>query len=66
MALVEAMLCGRPAIVTDVAGNTELIEHGLSGFVGSLIRGKVRGEAEKGMLAALKLTKAKLEGKGPM
>ena len=33
LALVEAMLCGRPAIVTDVAGNTELIEHGLSGFV---------------------------------
>ena len=26
---------------------------GLSGFVGRLIRGKVRGEAEKGMLAAL-------------
>jgi hypothetical protein len=36
---------------------------GLSGFVGSLIRGKVRGEAEKGMLAALKLTKARLEGR---
>jgi hypothetical protein len=35
---------------------------GLSGFVGTMIRGKVRGEAEKGMLAALKLTKAKLEG----
>jgi hypothetical protein len=34
---------------------------GLSGFVGSLIRGKVRGEAEKGMLAALKLTKARME-----
>ena len=34
---------------------------GLSGFVGSLIRGKVRGEAEKGMAAALKITKATLE-----
>lgn len=34
---------------------------GLSGFVGSLIRGKVRGEAEKGMLAVLKTTKARLE-----
>jgi glycosyltransferase involved in cell wall biosynthesis len=33
LALVEAMLCGRPAIVTDVAGNTELVEHGISGFV---------------------------------
>jgi len=34
---------------------------GLSGFVGSLIRGKVRGEAEKGMTAALKTTKTTLE-----
>jgi hypothetical protein len=34
---------------------------GLSGFVGSLIRGKVRGEVEKGMQAALKITKEKLE-----
>jgi hypothetical protein len=35
---------------------------GLSGFVGSLIRGKVRGEVESGMQAALKLTKARMEG----
>jgi hypothetical protein len=34
---------------------------GLSGFVGTIIRGKVRGEAEKGMIAALRTTKAKLE-----
>jgi hypothetical protein len=34
---------------------------GLSGFTGSLIRGKVRGEAEKGMQAALSTTKTKLE-----
>ena len=34
---------------------------GLSGFTGSLIRGKVRGEAEKGMLAVLRATKARLE-----
>jgi hypothetical protein len=34
---------------------------GLSGFVGSLIRGKVRGEAEKGMQAVLTVTKANLE-----
>lgn len=33
LALVEAMLCGRPAIVTDVAGNSEMIEDGVSGFV---------------------------------
>jgi hypothetical protein len=34
---------------------------GLTGFIGSMIRGKVRGEAEKGMLAALKITKTKME-----
>src|SRR5262245_1450943 len=34
---------------------------GLSGFVGKMIRGKVRGEAEKGMQAVLKTTKANLE-----
>jgi glycosyltransferase involved in cell wall biosynthesis len=33
LALVEAMLCSRPAIVTDVAGNAELVEDGDSGFV---------------------------------
>ena len=36
---------------------------GLSGFVGRLVRGKVRGEAEKGMLAALSTTKARAEAK---
>ncbi len=34
---------------------------GLGGFTGSLIRGKVRGEAEKGVQAALKITKMRLE-----
>lgn len=34
---------------------------GLSGFVGSLIRGKVRSEAEKGIQAALASTKAAME-----
>lgn len=34
---------------------------GLSGFVGRLIRGKVRGEAEKGMQAVLNLTKQRME-----
>ena len=33
LVVVEAMLCGRPCIVTDVAGNTELIEDNVSGFV---------------------------------
>ena len=34
---------------------------GLSGFVGSLIRGKVRREAEEGMEAALRGIKARIE-----
>jgi hypothetical protein len=34
---------------------------GLSGFIGSVVRGKARGGAEKGMQAALTSTKAKME-----
>jgi glycosyltransferase involved in cell wall biosynthesis len=33
LALVEAMLCARPAMVTNVGGNADLIEDGRSGFV---------------------------------
>jgi glycosyltransferase involved in cell wall biosynthesis len=33
LAVVEAMLCGRACIVTDVAGNAELLEDNISGFV---------------------------------
>jgi glycosyltransferase involved in cell wall biosynthesis len=33
LALVEAMWCGRPAIVTDVAGNAEVCVDGKTGFV---------------------------------
>jgi hypothetical protein len=36
---------------------------GLGGFVGSLIRGKVRSEAEKGMQAALTITKNRMESR---
>jgi hypothetical protein len=36
---------------------------GLSGFVGRVIRGKVRGEAEKGTAAQMRVTKTRLEGK---
>lgn len=31
--IVEAMLCGRPCVVTDVAGNAELMKDNISGFV---------------------------------
>ncbi|BAU11552.1 glycosyl transferase group 1 [Leptolyngbya sp. NIES-3755] len=33
LALIEAMICGRPAIVTNVGGNAEWIEEGKTGFV---------------------------------
>jgi|LakMenEpi03Aug12_release.lakeMendotaPanAssembly.Ray.scaffolds.fasta_scaffold75289_3 glycosyltransferase involved in cell wall biosynthesis len=33
LALIEAMAFGRPAIVTDVGGNTELIDDNITGFV---------------------------------
>lgn len=36
---------------------------GLGDFVGSIIRGKVRSEVEKGMQAALTITKARMEGR---
>ncbi|WKK24897.1 glycosyltransferase family 4 protein [Streptomyces olivoreticuli] len=31
--IVEAMLCGRPVVVSDVAGNAELLQDGVTGFV---------------------------------
>jgi glycosyltransferase involved in cell wall biosynthesis len=33
LALTEAMICGRPAVVTDVGGNAELVDDGRTGFV---------------------------------
>lgn len=45
LALVEAMLCGRPAIVTDVAGNAELLEDGVTGFVAAAATPRHLGEA---------------------
>jgi glycosyltransferase involved in cell wall biosynthesis len=33
LAIVEAMLCGRPVVATDVAGHSEIIEDGVTGFL---------------------------------
>jgi glycosyltransferase involved in cell wall biosynthesis len=33
IALVEAMLCGRPAVVTDVGGNAEILDNNETGFI---------------------------------
>jgi glycosyltransferase involved in cell wall biosynthesis len=31
--MVEAMMCARPVIATDVAGHSEIIEDGVTGFL---------------------------------
>lgn len=33
LSLVEALICGRPALATDVAGHAELITEGVNGFM---------------------------------
>jgi glycosyltransferase involved in cell wall biosynthesis len=33
LAMLEAMLCGRPVVATDVAGHSEIIEDGVTGFL---------------------------------
>jgi glycosyltransferase involved in cell wall biosynthesis len=33
LSMVEAMLCGRPVIVTDVAGNSEPLEDNITGYI---------------------------------
>lgn len=35
LAGVEAMLCHRPVILTDVAGNSEIVQNGVTGFLAS-------------------------------
>lgn len=37
LAVVEAMICGRPALVTDVGGHTEWITDGKQGFVSNAV-----------------------------
>lgn len=33
LAVLEAMMCGRPTITTDVGGNREILSHGKTGFI---------------------------------
>ena len=33
LSLVEAMACGLPCVVTDVGGNREIVQHGITGLV---------------------------------
>jgi glycosyltransferase involved in cell wall biosynthesis len=34
--LVEAMAAGRPVIVTNAGGNAELVQEGITGFIGQI------------------------------
>ena len=45
LAVVEAMLCARPCIVTDVAGNKELIEDNVQGFIAAAPKAEFLDEA---------------------
>ncbi len=52
LAVVEAMICGRPSVVTDVGGHTEWVENGKHGFVAELANALSFGEAlERAWLA---------------
>lgn len=33
LAILEAMMCGRPTVTTDVGGNREILEDGITGFI---------------------------------
>lgn len=41
ISLAEAMAAGRPAVVTDVGGNTELIEENITGFIAASPAGEM-------------------------
>jgi len=45
LSLIEAMSCGRPAVVTDVGGNAELCVDGETGFVASAAAAEPFGDA---------------------
>lgn len=45
LAMVEAMLCGRPCIVTDAGGSAELIEDNATGFIAQAANDRYLDEA---------------------
>jgi L-malate glycosyltransferase len=52
LSLVEAMLCGRPAVVTDVGGNADWIEEAKTGFIAGAPTVKLLNDAlDKAWLA---------------
>jgi glycosyltransferase involved in cell wall biosynthesis len=64
LALVEAMLCGRAAVVTDVGGNAEWIDDGQTGFVAEAATARSFGAAlERAWLAKAELQKMGSKGR---
>lgn len=45
LAALEAMMCGRPVVATDVGGNAEIIDEGLSGFIADAPSARSFGKA---------------------
>jgi glycosyltransferase involved in cell wall biosynthesis len=45
LALLEAMMCGRPVVTTDVGGNSEVVEDGVTGFIADAATPKSFGAA---------------------
>lgn len=45
LTIVEAMLCGRPVVATDVAGNSEVIDDGVTGFLAHAPTAQSLGDA---------------------
>jgi len=52
LAMVEAMLCARPVVATDVAGHAELLDDGVTGFLAAAPTVAHMGEALERMWAA--------------
>jgi L-malate glycosyltransferase len=45
LAILEAMTCGRPTIATDVGGNCEILEEGVTGFIAEAATPRSFGQA---------------------
>jgi glycosyltransferase involved in cell wall biosynthesis len=47
LSLVEAMMCGRPSVVTNVGGSAEVVEDGVTGFLAAPFEGSLDAALEQ-------------------